>query len=177
MSSRIHGANLDVASISGRDAEVVAAKLASDPEGVTATGADAPLEGTALARVLRKALDSGSRLWRVRIGDDLFGAVVGDDPFEPEQNGMFIWLDPRHRGNDPGIRLVAETVRRLGEEGRERVIAGPPRSNYAALRILNALEFTFVGEEALLREARETGIRHRLRTRGVDRAREYFLQS
>ena len=46
-----------------------------------------------------------------------------------------------------GIKLVAETIRQLAKEGRERVIAKPPRSNYAALRILNALEFIYVGEE------------------------------
>ena len=41
---------------------------------------------------------------------------------------------------------MAEAVRQLELEGRERLVARPPRSNYAALRILNALEFTYLGE-------------------------------
>lgn len=157
---------LEIESISERDAPVVAAKLASDTEGVVATGTDAPLEETALARLLGEAIASGAQLWRVRVGDDLFGAIVGDDPFEKNREGLFIWLDPRHRGDDLGVRLVAEAIRRLGEIGRERVIAKPPRSNYAALRILNALEFIYVGEEPVEQTGREPRIRYERGTRG-----------
>jgi RimJ/RimL family protein N-acetyltransferase len=166
MSSRHKKPNLDVAIITDRDTAVVARKLASDPEGVAATGSEAPFDGAALERMLRIALDSGVQLWRVRVGDDLFGAVVGDDPFVLGEERMFIWLDPQHRGDDLGIKLVAETIRRLGEMGRERVIAKPPRSNYAALRILNALEFIYVGEEPVEQEDREPRIRYERGTRG-----------
>ncbi len=166
MSSRHPGPNLDVAIITERDSTVVAQKLASDPEGVAATGSDAPFDGAALERLIRTAIDSGAQLWRVRVGDDLFGAVVGDDPFALSEERMFIWLDPRHRGDDLGIKLVAETIRRLGETGRERVIAKPPRSNYAALRILNALEFIYVGEEPVEQEDNEPRIRYERGTRG-----------
>lgn len=137
---------LEVAPIAAEDALVVARRLASDPDGLAATGADAPHDESALARVIEKSIEGGSRLWRVRVGDDLFGAIVGDDPFSTDEQRMFVWLDPRHRGDDLGIKLVAMTIRRLAREGRERVVAKPPRSNYAALRILNALEFIYVGE-------------------------------
>ena len=138
---------LEVALLTEEDSPVIAGRLASDPDGLAATGANAPREETALQRLIKKSIGEGSRLWRVRVGGDLFGAIVGDDPFSAEENRLFVWLDPRHRGDDLGIKLVAETIRRLAKEGRERVVAKPPRSNYAALRILNALEFIYVGEE------------------------------
>lgn len=166
MSTGHQGANLDVAAVTERDALFVARKLAGDPEGLAATGTEAPEDESALERLLRNALEQGGTLWRVRIDDDLFGAVVGDDPFTDGEARMFIWLDPKHRGNDLGIRLVAETVRRFGEEGRERVIVKPPRSNYAALRILNALEFIYVGEEPVERDGEEPKIRFERGTRG-----------
>lgn len=146
MTFRNDNETLEVASLTARDAPVVAQRLASDPDGLTATGADAPHDETALARVIGTSIVGGSRLWRVRVGDDLFGAIVGDDPFSTDEQRMFVWLNPRHRGDDLGIKLVAETIRRLAREGRERVVVKPPRSNYAALRILNALEFIYVGE-------------------------------
>jgi len=134
--------------ITAADALVVAQKFASDPEGLAATGSNAPRDQAGLKRVLKKALEHGTQLWRVPIGNDLFGAIVGDDPFTQEETRLFIWLDPQHRGDDLGIQLVAETIHRLAQEGRERVVAKPPRSNYAALRILNALEFIYIGEDS-----------------------------
>ncbi len=50
--------------------------------------------------------------------------------------------------------------------GRERVVAKPPRSNYAALRILNALEFIFVGEEPVEQTDKEPRIRFERGTSG-----------
>ena len=46
------------------------------------------------------------------------------------------------------------------------MIAKPPRSNYAALRILNALEFIYVGEEPVEQQDREPRIRYERGTRG-----------
>ena len=166
MSSERRRSNLDIASVTKRDAPAVARKLASDPEGMDATGTEAPREEAALERLIRNSIEGGGTLWRIRIGDDLFGAVVGDDPFADVEPGMFIWLDPRHRGNDLGIRIVADAVKRFGEEGRERVVVRPPRSNYAALRILNALEFVYVGEEPVERDGFEPRIRFERGTRG-----------
>jgi RimJ/RimL family protein N-acetyltransferase len=149
----------DVALLESRDAATIAARLLADPDGLAATGAAAPRNEAAMTRLLNDALAAGARLWRVRIGENLFGAIVGEDPFAENdqtnsdevlreiQRGLFVWLDPLHRGDDLGIQLVAETVKRLAEEGRTRLLARPPRSNYAALRILNALEFVYVGEE------------------------------
>ena len=166
MTQRATENNLDIAAITTREAEVVARKLASDPEGLAATGADAPRSAVALARLLSSGLDEGVNLWRVRIGDDLFGAIIGDDPFSRDDDRLFVWLDPIHRGDDLGIRLVAETIRQLEREGRERVIAKPPRSNYAALRILNALEFIYVGEEPVEQDGSEPRIRYERGTSG-----------
>lgn len=140
------GDNFEVAPINQADALVVARRLASDPDGLDATGSDAPHEESALRRVIESAINQGTRIWRVRVGDDLFGAIVGDDPFTNDEKRLFVWLDPRHRGDDLGIKLVAETIRHLEREGRETVVVKPPRSNYAALRILNVLEFTYLGE-------------------------------
>ena len=166
MTSRSSSSHLDVAPITEREADVVARKLASDPEGLAATGTDAPKSAVAVAALLRKTLGDGVRLWRVRCGDDLFGAIVGDDPFSRDDDRLFVWLDPIHRGDDLGIKLVAETIRRLGEEGRDRVVAKPPRSNYAALRILNALEFIYVGEEPVEQDGTEPRIRYERGTAG-----------
>ena len=81
MTFRNDNETLEVASLTARDAPVVAQRLASDPDGLTATGADAPHDETALARVIGTSIVGGSRLWRVRVGDDLFGAIVGDENY------------------------------------------------------------------------------------------------
>jgi len=133
--------------ITSADCRVVAEKLSSDPEGLNASGHVAPKNVGAIERVMNDAIARGQKLWRIRVMDDLFGAIVGDDPFQNDEPRLFVWLDPKHRGNDLGIELVAGAIRKLEESGRERLIATPPRSNYAALRILNVLEFTYIGEK------------------------------
>ncbi|HAW96193.1 MAG: hypothetical protein CMJ33_06650 [Phycisphaerae bacterium] len=133
--------------ITNTDCRVVAEKLASDPEGLSASGHVAPRNMGEIERVIIDALGRGQKLWRIRVMDDLFGAIVGDDPFQEDEQRLFVWLDPKHRGNDLGIELVAGAIKKLEESGRERLIATPPRSNYAALRILNVLEFTYIGEK------------------------------
>ena len=133
--------------ITNTDCRVVAEKLASDPEGLNASGHVAPRNMGEIEHAINDALASGLKLWRIRVMDDLFGAIVGDDPFQEDEPRLFVWLDPKHRGNDLGIELVAGAIRKLEESGRERLIATPPRSNYAALRILNVLEFTYIGEK------------------------------
>jgi hypothetical protein len=132
--------------ITNADCRVVAEKLSLDPEGLNASGHLAPGNVGAIERMMHDALGRGQKLWRIRVVDDLFGAIVGDDPFQDEEPRLFVWLDPKHRGNDLGIGLVAEAMKKLEESGRERLVATPPRSNYAALRILNVLEFTYIGE-------------------------------
>ena len=133
--------------ITSADCRVVAEKLSSDPEGLNASGHIAPRNIGAIERVMNDAIARGQKLWRIRVMDDLFGAIVGDDPFQNDEPRLFVWLDPKHRGNDLGIELVAGAIKKLEESGRERLIATPPRSNYAALRILNVLEFTYIGEK------------------------------
>ena len=133
--------------ITDADCRVVAVRLSSDPEGLNASGHIAPGNVGAIEKVMNEALARGQKLWRIRVMDDLFGAIVGDDPFQNDEPRLFVWLDPKHRGNDLGIKLVAEAMRKLEDSGRQRVIATPPRSNYAALRILNVLEFTYIGEK------------------------------
>ena len=132
--------------ITSAECRVVAEKLSSDPEGLNASGHIAPGNVGSIEKVMNDALARGQKLWRIRVMDDLFGAIVGDDPFQNDEPRLFVWLDPRHRGNDLGVRLVAEAMRKLEESGREKLTATPPRSNYAALRILNVLEFTYIGE-------------------------------
>ena len=142
-----HEIRLEIIEVGSEESQVVATRLANDPSGLAATGNEIPRDRASLRRLIEKALNSGRRLWRVPLGDDYFAAIVGDDPFhDGKDQGLFIWLDPRHRGDDLGIKVVAEAVRQLELEGRERLVARPPRSNYAALRILNALEFTYLGE-------------------------------
>ena len=132
--------------INRADCRIVAEKLSLDPEGLNASGHLTPGSVGAIERMIIDALKRGQKLWRIRVMDDLFGAIVGDDPFQNEEPRLFVWLDPKHRGNDLGITLVAEAMKKLEESGRERLVATPPRSNYAALRILNVLEFTYIGE-------------------------------
>ena len=139
--------HLEIIEVGSKESQVIATRMANDPSGLAATGNEIPRDRGSLRTLLEQALEDGRRLWRVPLGDDYFAAIVGDDPFHKgKERGLFIWLDPRHRGDDLGIQVVAEAVRRLELEGRDRLVARPPRSNYAALRILNALEFTYVGE-------------------------------
>lgn len=133
--------------ITEADCRIVAEKLATDPEGLGASGHVAPSNVGDIERAMNDALARGQKLWRIRVMDDLFGAIVGDDPFQNDEPRLFVWLDPKHRGNDLGIGLVAEAMKKLEESGRDRLVATPPRSNYAALRILNVLEFTYIGEK------------------------------
>lgn len=142
-----HEIRLEIIEVGSEESQVIATRMANDPSGLAATGNEIPRDRGSLRSLIEKALNDGRRLWRVPLGDDYFAAIVGDDPFhQGKERGLFVWLDPRHRGDDLGIQVVAEAVRRLELEGRDRLVARPPRSNYAALRILNALEFTYVGE-------------------------------
>ena len=148
MSSEENGESaIEIIEVGSDESHLIATRLAHDPSGLAATGNEVPKDIGSMRRLIKTSIEEGRRLWRVPLGDDYFAAIVGEDPFnETEEPRLFIWLDPRHRGDDLGIRVVAEAVRRLESEGRERLVARPPRSNYAALRILNALEFTYVGE-------------------------------
>ena len=138
---------IEIIEVGPDESHLVATKLAHDPSGLAATGNEVPRDIGSMRRLIKGSIEGGRRLWRVPLGDDYFAAIVGDDPFnQNEERRLFIWLDPSHRGDDLGIKVVAEAVRRLESEGRDRLVARPPRSNYAALRILNALEFTYVGE-------------------------------
>ncbi|MEE2680872.1 MAG: hypothetical protein VX641_00705 [Planctomycetota bacterium] len=141
------GLAIEIIEIDPEESHLVATKLAHDPSGLAATGNEVPGDIASMRQLIKDSLRNGRRLWRVPLGDDYYAAIVGDDPFDQtEQRRLFIWLEPSHRGDDLGIRVVAEAVRQLECEGRERLVALPPRSNYAALRIFNALEFTYLGE-------------------------------
>ena len=138
---------IEIIEVSSEESHLIATRFNHDPSGLAATGNEVPRDIGSMRRLIKESIESGRRLWRVPLGDDYFAAIVGDDPFnQDEERRLFIWLNPRHRGDDLGIKVVAEAVRRLESEGRDRLVARPPRSNYAALRILNALEFTYVGE-------------------------------
>ena len=140
-------APIEIIEVGSEESHLIATRFTHDPSGLAATGSEVPRDIASMRQLIKDSLDRGQRLWRVPLGDDYFAAIVGDDPFnQDEERRLFIWLDPRHRGDDLGIKVVAEAVRRLESEGRDRLVARPPRSNYAALRILNALEFTYVGE-------------------------------
>ena len=64
--------------ITSEDCRVVAEKLASDPDGLNASRHIAPGNMAAIERMLNSALERGQKLWRIRVMDDLFGAIVGD---------------------------------------------------------------------------------------------------
>ena len=140
-------APIEIIEVGSEESHLIATRFTHDPSGLAATGNEVPKDIASMRKLIKGSLDRGQRLWRVPLGDDYFAAIVGDDPFsQDEERRLFIWLDPRHRGDDLGIKVVAEAVRRLESEGRDRLVARPPRSNYAALKILNALEFTYIGE-------------------------------
>ena len=104
----------DVALLESRDAATIAARLLADPDGLAATGAAAPRNEAAMTRLLNDALAAGARLWLVRIGENIFGAIVGEDPFAENdqansdevlreiQRGLFLWLDPQFSVFDTG---------------------------------------------------------------------------
>ena len=124
----------------------IAEAIRRDPEGLRAlAGSMIPDAGT-IARGIRASLRNGALLWRVEVDGDPRAGLVGEGPFEPRgDRHLMVWLDPRHRGRDLGVGLAGEALRRLVSRGRTRVQAGAPTGSYPALRILNLLEFTYLG--------------------------------
>lgn len=124
----------------------VADAIHRDPEGLWALAGSTTRDAGTIARGIRGSLRNGALLWRVEVGEDPCAGLVGEGSFDPRGGArLVVWLDPRHRGHDLGVGLVGEALRRLVSHGRTPVQARVPAGSYAALRILNRLEFTYLG--------------------------------
>ncbi len=124
----------------------VADAIHRDPEGLWALAGGTTWDGCTIAEGIRGSLRNGAMLWRVEVDEDPCAGLVGEGPFDPQGgSNLVVWLDPRHRGRDLGLGLVGEALRRLVTHGHTPVQAGAPTGSYAALRILNRLEFTYLG--------------------------------
>ncbi|MEC9233081.1 MAG: GNAT family protein [Planctomycetota bacterium] len=124
----------------------VADAIHRDPEGLWALAGSTTRDAGTIARGIRGSLRNGALLWRVEVGEDPCAGLVGEGSFDPRGGArLVVWLDPRHRGHDLGVGLVGEALRRLVSHGRTTVQARVPAGSYAALRILNRLEFTYLG--------------------------------
>ena len=124
----------------------VADAIHRDPVGLWALAGTPSWDASTIARGIRGCLLNGALLWRVEVDEDPCAGLVGEGPFDPQGgSNLVVWLDPRHRGRDLGVGLVGEALRRLLTHGRTPVQAGAPTGSYPALRILNRLEFTYLG--------------------------------